>query len=203
TRTCGFCDIKRGRPAALDFLEPERVAQAVKAMDLKHAVTALLGVRREVTYEAQAAMELESLAWDGSDARAYPWAVRREAAVQAWSRVPARVTETTVVDVAPLLRGVLDDLQQGVTSADIAHRFHVTVAELLVSVSGALRDDTGLQQVALSGGVFQNRLLLELVLPRLEAAGLRPLLHRLVPANDGGVSLGQAYVAHFAGSRAS
>ena len=69
---------------------------------------------------------------------------------------------------------------------------------LLVSVCTALRDDTALDSVALSGGVFQNRLLLELALPRFEAAGLRPLLHRLVPANDGGVSLGQAYVAHYA-----
>jgi hydrogenase maturation protein HypF len=172
-----------------------RVARTSSMGRLFDAVAALLGVRREVTYEAQAAMELESLAWDGSDARAYPWALRRETGVQALGHVPPMVTGTTVIEVGPLLRGVLDDVEQGVNRADIAYRFHVTMAELLVSVCSALRDDTGLQQVALSGGVFQNRLLLELVLPRLEASGLRALLHRLVPANDGGVSLGQAYVA--------
>ena len=80
----------------------------------------------------------------------------------------------------------------------IAARFHVTMAEMIRAVCEQVAAETGLDTVALGGGCFQNRLLLALTLPRLEAAGLRVLLHRQVPCNDGGIALGQAAIAHFA-----
>ena len=76
----------------------------------------------------------------------------------------------------------------------LARRFHEALAEAIVAVAARIM----LPRVALSGGCFQNRLLLELVAPRLQRLGLRLLLHRQTPCNDGGVSLGQAVVANFA-----
>jgi len=101
------------------------------------------------------------------------------------------------------LAAVVEELRAGIDRATIARRFHVTLADLLVSLCRTLRENTALDRVALSGGVFQNRLLLELALPQLEAAGFEVLLHRLVPANDGGVSLGQALVANHVAERAT
>lgn len=161
------------------------------------AVAAMLGGRREVSYEGQAPMELEAVARTGAAARPYPWDTRRRTGVDGWGETNCRLESTVSIGVAPLLEGILGEMAAGVRREDIAYRFHRTMAELLVSVCSDLRAETGLDRVALSGGVFQNRLLLEMVIPMLEAAGLRPLVHRLVPSNDGGVSLGQAYVAHF------
>ena len=78
---------------------------------------------------------------------------------------------------------------------DMAGRFHATLARAIVEVCGRLSRETGLDRIALSGGVFQNELLTTLVLEGLETAGLRSYLHRRVPCNDGGVSLGQAVSA--------
>ena len=75
----------------------------------------------------------------------------------------------------------------------------LTMAQLVTEVCGHIARETGVQTVALTGGCFQNRLLLGLCVPRLEAAGFRVLLHRQVPCNDGGLSLGQATLAHYAG----
>jgi hydrogenase maturation protein HypF len=81
---------------------------------------------------------------------------------------------------------------------EMAWRFHQTVAQMTAEVCERIAADTGLRTVALSGGCYQNRLLLSLTVPALEAAGFRVLLHRQVPCNDGGLSLGQAVIAHFA-----
>ncbi len=181
-----------------------RMTRTSSAGRLFDAVSAMLGVRRVVTYEGQAAMELEALARTGAAARPYPWDACKRAGIDGWGDTNGRLGSTLSIAVAPLLEGILSDTAGGVRREDIAHRFHLTMAELLVSVCSELESETGLNRVALSGGVFQNRLLLEMVIPMLEAAGLRPLLHRQVPTNDGGVSLGQAYVAHFvhAGAKA-
>jgi hydrogenase maturation protein HypF len=79
----------------------------------------------------------------------------------------------------------------------ISRRFHQTVAEIITEVCQGLARDTGINEVALSGGVFQNRLLLRLATSSLEKTGLAVLIHRLVPCNDGGISLGQAVIASF------
>ena len=97
-----------------------------------------------------------------------------------------------VVRVAALFDALLGDIEHGIPVPDIALRFHITVAQMIVAVSERLRASTGLTTVAMSGGVFQNRLLLQLAVPRLQNAGFDVLLHRHVPCNDGCVSLGQA-----------
>src|SRR6267143_773920 len=145
------------------------------------AVASLLGVRDRVAFEAQAAMELEALA-----------------APQADVTYPARLEDTgdaLVVRTTDVVRGVVDDLLRQTPTAVIAARFHATLADVIVSVCGRIRERTGVGAVALSGGVFQNARLLEAALDALETAGFEVYSHRDVPANDGGLALGQAAVA--------
>ena len=103
-----------------------------------------------------------------------------------------------VIRLRRLFEALLADQRSGVPAGEMAYRFHVTVAEMIRAACERIARETGLRTVALSGGCFQNRLLLALVVPRLEKVGLRVLVHRQVPCNDGGISLGQAVIAHFA-----
>ena len=96
---------------------------------------------------------------------------------------------------ADLLHAVVDDLTNRVPASVIAARFHHGVAALIEAGCVRLRDSSGLDTVALSGGVFQNMLLLHATVTRLEARGFRVLTHSRVPCNDGGISLGQAVIA--------
>jgi len=165
------------------------------------AVSALLGIRERVTYEAQAAIELEMIAqipnskFQISNLKspisvpAYPFDVERHEGGDG---------DVMIVRLRRLFEALLADRWGGVAVEDMAYRFHVTVAEMMRTVCERVAQETGLRTVALSGGCFQNRLLLALVVPRLEETGLRVLLHRQVPCNDGGISLGQAVIAHFA-----
>ena len=96
---------------------------------------------------------------------------------------------------ADLIRAVVDDIRGGVGPAIVAARFHNGVADAIARTCAILRARTGLGVVALSGGVFQNLLLLDRTASRLEAGGFRVLVHGRVPPNDGGISLGQVAVA--------
>jgi hydrogenase maturation protein HypF len=145
------------------------------------AVASLLGLRDRIGFEAQAAMELEALAEPEAD-RVY--AARLD-----------DIDGALVVRTTDVVRGVVDDLLAEVPSARIAARFHATLADVLVRVCTQVRARTGLAAVALSGGVFQNAWLLAAASGRLEAAGFEVYTHHQVPANDGGLSLGQAAVA--------
>ena len=109
-----------------------------------------------------------------------------------WTSRPA------VIRLRRLVEAVRADAASGAGAGEIGWRFHLTLARLIADVCGQIAGATGLRTVALTGGCFQNRLLLGLAVPRLEAAGFRVLLHGQVPCNDGGVSLGQAALAHFA-----
>ncbi len=145
------------------------------------AVSALLGLCPVATFEAQAAIALELAA--------------READIDTLQPYPFVFGEDGVLRVGDLLRGIVADLQRGRAVGEIAAAFHVTLAEMVVVAADLVRARTGLATVALSGGVFQNRLFLRLTRERLRAAGFEVLTHRQVPANDGGLSLGQASVA--------
>ncbi|HEX9359305.1 MAG TPA: carbamoyltransferase HypF [Streptosporangiaceae bacterium] len=144
------------------------------------AVAALLGVRDSINYEGQAAVELEQLA---ATTRHDPY--------------PAAVTDGRPLTVAgcDLVRAAAEDLLAGDPREVIGARFHQGVAAMIGEVCGLLRDRSGLGTVALSGGVFQNLLLLGTVVDLLEGMGFRVLTHSRVPPNDGGISLGQAVVA--------
>jgi hydrogenase maturation protein HypF len=145
------------------------------------AVSALLGVRGVVNYEGQAAIELEMLAAEGVD-EVYDWSPP--------SSYPI------IIDPAPVLRGVVSDLRRGVDRAVISAKFHNTIADIIVGVSQAARERTGINRVALSGGVFQNMYLIGRTLDGLESQGFEALIHHQVPANDGGIALGQAVIAN-------
>ena len=100
-----------------------------------------------------------------------------------------------VMDVRPMIRAIVDDVRRGTPVPRIAACFHATLAELLAAACRQAREASGLGVVALSGGVFQNRLLLEQTIARLEDSRFRVYINRRVPPNDGGLCLGQAAVA--------
>jgi hydrogenase maturation protein HypF len=144
------------------------------------AVAALVGVRDAVSYEGQAAIELEQAA-DPAERGGY--------------RAALTAGEPFVVRASDLIRAVVDDVRGGVAVPVIAARFHAAVVAAVVDGCTRVRDARGLTMVALSGGVFQNVLLVERTVAALEAAGFQVLTHVRVPPNDGGISFGQAAVA--------
>ena len=149
------------------------------------AVSALLGICRHASYEAQPAIEMEHAAEPApAPAPPYPFELEEQDGV-------------TRVRLEALFDALLQDMRRGAPVPAAAWRFHLTVAHMIVDVCRSIAEHTGLRTVALSGGCFQNRLLLRLSVPLLEQAGFRVLLHRQVPCNDGGVALGQAVLGHF------
>ena len=159
------------------------------------AVAAILGVRDEITYEGQAAIELEQLA-DPAETGAYHASI--EAADGGATAMGPAGTEPTApfrASGADLVAAAVEDLRASVPREIIAARFHNALAGLIADGCVLLRERHGLSTVALSGGVFQNLLLLQRASARLEAQGFTVLTHSRVPCNDGGISLGQAVVA--------
>jgi hydrogenase maturation protein HypF len=142
------------------------------------AVSSLVGVRHVVDYEAQAAIELEGLS-RGVDCgeTAYTFDV-----------------DNGVIDPAPVLREVVADRRAAVAPGTIGARFHQAVADLIVELADRQRGAS--PTVALSGGVFQNALLLRLALKGLQSKGFEVITHRCVPPNDGGIALGQLLVGN-------
>jgi hydrogenase maturation protein HypF len=148
------------------------------------AVASLIGVRNETTYEAQAAIEMEVLARPFvRSVTHYPFTIE------------AKGSET-IIGLKELLATIISDVRAKKSSEMIAARFHRTVAEMAFEISRRARQSTGLNEVALSGGVWQNRILLDLVRSRLEREGFVVYFHQQVPTNDGGLALGQAAIAN-------
>jgi len=147
------------------------------------AVSALIGIRGRIDYEAQAAIEME-MAADEGERGSYRFAIVEQDGV-------------SVVHLKELFSDILSDLKENVPQAKIAMKFHRTMADMIVQMSQWLSWRSGIRKVALSGGVFQNRLLLRLTADALGKAGFEVLTHSQVPTNDGGVSLGQAVIANF------
>jgi predicted Ser/Thr protein kinase len=151
------------------------------------AVSSLVGVRHVSAYEAQAAIELEAVATQtgATDVAGDP--------VCSFDILESGgILE---IDPSPVLRAIVESLGRGVPPALISASFHEAVARAVLAVSRRLRNDTGETTAALSGGVFQNVRLLGRTVDLLAADGFRVLTHRLVPPNDGGLSLGQAACA--------
>jgi hydrogenase maturation protein HypF len=150
------------------------------------AVAALAGVRGEIDYEAQAAIELEMLAPDEiSGSESYPFSIDGKEGIG-------------VVRLGELWSGLVGDVRNKVPTPVISLKFHHTVAKIITEMCKSIAGETGISEVALSGGVFQDRLLLRLATSALKREGFSVLTHHLVPCNDGGVSLGQAVIANFA-----
>jgi hydrogenase maturation protein HypF len=184
------------------------------------AVSALLGVCTRATYEAQAAIELEQMANIPKNAgsplllthlpatrllgcprsaarRSDKSQIRQSANRGPYPFEVERVHDGHVVRLRKMFVALLGDVERSVSVAEIGWRFHCTVTQMIVQVCQAIAEETGLRTVALSGGCFQNRILLRLAVPALQSAGFDVLLHRQVPCNDGGLSLGQAVIAQF------
>jgi hydrogenase maturation protein HypF len=142
------------------------------------AVAALLGLRSRVNYEGQAAIELEAIA-SRSGTKSYEFQI-----------------EGNIIKSEKVIRAAVDDLLNGRTQGAVSAGFHLGVVDLIGRVALRVRDERNLNRVALSGGVFQNMFLLERVRGALESRGFEVLTHSRVPANDGGISFGQAAVAN-------
>ncbi|MBK8905185.1 MAG: carbamoyltransferase HypF [Anaerolineaceae bacterium] len=140
------------------------------------AVASLLGIRQVVTYEGQAAIELEVMAARDVTAQ-YQFGLNGEE-----------------IDPAPVFADIVKELRAGVAAAVIAAKFHNTVADLIVQLSLRMRQAHGLNQVALSGGVFQNVTVLDTAVQRLLQHDFAVFTHHLVPPNDGGLALGQVMI---------
>ena len=143
------------------------------------AVSSLLGVCQDVTYEGQAAIELEHVARGGG-----PTAAPIDFAVH-----------DRILDPAPVIVGLVGGIRAGVATADLAAAFHDAVVRATVRVAAECARASGIPTIGLTGGVFANRLLLEGIRNGLTSRGFDVLTHRVVPCNDGGLALGQAVVA--------
>jgi hydrogenase maturation protein HypF len=148
------------------------------------AVSAIAGVRNEIDYEAQAAIEFEMI---GSETHykgdLYPFQITAQNGIK-------------TVLLRDLFLNIIYDIKNNMPKSEISAKFHHSIASMISHMCKILCLETGINQVALSGGVFQNRLLLRLTLKYLEKTDLNVFFHREVPCNDGGVSLGQAVIAN-------
>ena len=151
------------------------------------AVSVITGVCAEISYEAQAAIELEMVA-EGErrsrSAKLYPFEIVERNGLR-------------VVKLSKMIAAIIGDVRSSVPASRVSLKYHRTVAQMVREMCLSISEDTGIKVVALSGGVFQNRLLTRLVVEALEADGFKVLTHRDVPCNDGGISLGQAVIANF------
>lgn len=143
------------------------------------AVSALCGICEEATYEGQAAIELEGMI-DREESKAYDIPFNDD-----W------------IDSRTLIRQVAASIQQGISPSQISAFFHNGLVRLFTGIAEHIRRETGIQAIALTGGVWQNMVLLERTQKSLRQAGFEVLVHHQVPANDGGISLGQAVIASY------
>jgi hydrogenase maturation protein HypF len=141
-------------------------------------VAALAGVRSSVNYEAQAAIELEA-AIDPDEEGRYPFEIQKP-----------------LIRLTPLIENIVKDIRAKVGIQTISARFHNTIVELVVEICKKMKEESGIPIVVLSGGVWQNMALLKKTIPALENQGFTVYTHYNIPANDGGLALGQAAIAY-------
>jgi hydrogenase maturation protein HypF len=179
-----FVMANRGQATALSALR-QQIRSGLNAPStssmgrLFDAVSALSGVRQTVNYEAQAAIEFEALA-DPFEEEAYPLEIYND-----------------LIDPTTLLEAIINDIKTGVGLPAISGRFHNGLARMVAAVSARVRHQFQISDVILSGGVWQNMTLLQKTVILLESNGFTCFLHREVPANDGGLALGQAAIAAY------
>ncbi len=192
----GFLSEKEG--TLLDTLE-EMLSQGINCPPtssmgrLFDAVAALIGIREQVNYEGQAAVEMEQIARLAGDAGGD---AAGDAGGQKYSYLIRDEFNLFKIEPGPMIREILVDLAQGEPQSLVAYKFHRTVKDMVEAVCLLARERSGENRVCLSGGVFQNMLLLDMVHRGLAQNGFEVFVHRLVPTNDGGISLGQAVVAN-------
>ncbi len=177
-------ELERGKAETILRMMAQRVNSPLTSScgRLFDAVAALIGIRQEVSYEAQAAIELETSARSSSETDGYPLAICRQDGH--W-----------LIDASPLFGAIVEDLRRKVCTETISRRFHNGLVETLVRLACLLRQESSLNQICLSGGTFNNLLVFENLTRDLISHGFAVFTHSEVPAGDGGLSLGQALVA--------
>jgi hydrogenase maturation protein HypF len=176
-------------------VDPKKTALVVQMMEkgvhspltsscgrLFDAVAALLKIRNTVSYEGQAAIQLEHT-------------IRGTLPSGAYSLELVREGNTSIIQTRPLFEAIVRDLRQNVPVGVIARRFHDGLISIFVTIAKQIRDTQALDRVCLSGGTFQNLYLSENLQQQLECAGFHVFTQSEVPCNDGGLSLGQALIA--------
>ncbi len=157
------------------------------------AVASLLDACDRAHHEGEAAFALEGLAASAAPEPGQPWEL--DGRDPTAGRDAASGPEPAVIPVADMIRTLVLERAGGAARERVARRFHLRLAQRLAETAARAARDHALTHVALSGGCFQNRLLLECVRARLEAAGCRVLIHHRVPPNDGGLAVGQLVAA--------
>jgi len=201
-------DLKDCRLWADMIVRGVRSPQASGLGRLFDAASVLAGVCAESSYEGQAAVELEAAAtgqpddmrpyeFDVADSSCLAASHRRAHDTGAAAAAPWVIAAAPpwVIATAPAIRGLVADVEAGRPAAEVSARFHATVAAMLRAAAGWAREQTGLTRVALAGGCFANDRLVRRLAPALESDGFTVYVHREVPPGDGGIALGQAYVA--------
>jgi len=145
------------------------------------AVSAILGIRAIVNYEGQAAIELEQIAEEEENGE-YPFEILDE-------------NGSIIVDPDPIIGAIVEDLKRKESPAIISTRFHNSIVRVISRMAKKMRQENGLSDIFLSGGVFQNTFLLGKAWDILKEDGFKVHIHQKVPSNDGGISLGQAFHA--------
>jgi hydrogenase maturation protein HypF len=179
--------IWRDVPESQRKLVRSMIAHRVNTIDtsscgrLFDAVASLVGLRQQINFEGQAAIELETIAAEGM-AESYPFALEGDTAVG-------------TLDFRPAIERIVAEVRAGTPAPTIAARFHNTMAEAIVEVCRRLRAEEKLNRVCLSGGTFQNMKLLARTLAGLRRLDFEVFIHARVPPNDGGIALGQAVIA--------
>lgn len=144
------------------------------------AVSSILGIRDFIAFEGEAAITMEMKASHNAEG-SYGFEIKG--------------FKPCIIDVRPMIEGLIGDIKNGTDLPVMAGKFHNTIVKIILELSRIARKETSLKKVVLSGGCFQNSLLLRKAVSRLKAGGFDVFTHRVVPTNDGGVSLGQALIA--------
>lgn len=160
---------------AIQLTRSINTPQTSSAGRLFDAIASLVGIRHKTEYEGQAAMELEGACESSYMPIVYPYDLREDGSM-------------TVIDWEPMIKTVVEEVLRHVPQGQVAANFHATLAGIIISVALRVGENT----VALSGGCFQNKRLIEMAIARLMDAGFTPCIHRRVPPNDGSIALGQA-----------
>ncbi len=145
------------------------------------AVSSILGIRDFITYQGQAAIELEMTA-DKKEKEGYNFNLKSKKTIY-------------VIDSKPVIKSIINDIKKRVPRSNISMKFHIGLADLIVEVSKILRKEAGINKVCLSGGVFQNIILREEATKRLKNEEFKVYNHKKLPPNDGGISAGQVAIA--------
>ncbi|NTW62838.1 MAG: carbamoyltransferase HypF, partial [Chlorobiaceae bacterium] len=173
-----------GKPAAsvLELLEKKlHTPETSSCGRLFDVVAALSGICDRITFEGQAAIALMQAAGGSIGREGFSFSFEENAG-------GLRIL------IAPLVREIADAVAEGMSQGEVSRRFHRALVDCFLEITRKASKKSGVKTVALSGGVFQNALLFETLLPELERAGYRVLTQRDVPTNDGGLSLGQAVI---------